>query len=453
MKKQTYIVFLIELLFFGFFIPERTLADNGLNLGGYLQTDNRVRLKDNNDFSWQEYRLDMKAELKPSEKAHFYSDIWLRSWGIPDVQNSLDLGNKDKVAPWNLDVREAYVDLYGFLTDDLDIRIGRQRIAWGTGDKLNPTDNLNPDDLEDIWDFGRHLGSDGLKASYYFGDYTFTGVFIPTFTPAVLPRGDWASALSPSMDLPAGLTLRNLTDTIVMPANNPQESSVIGFKVSSSLLDYDYSLSYVRTKDDLPLARKVTFNPADASSEVDIASEFIYPEMDIVGIDMAGALGDVGIWGEAAMFFPEKIEMTTDLSALEMGVQESTSLDDEPYIKYVMGADYTFKNGIYINGQYLHGFIHERGKDNLEDYFMCGMEWKSNDDKLKITPLGGGLEIKDFKDIEKNYALIYSPEIAYYPVDNAEITLGGLLIEGKSSTTFGRVRNNDEMYLKVKYSF
>lgn len=457
MKKQTYLVILFELLFFCFSCTLRTFADtysnNRIKLGGYLQTDNRLRLKDDNYFSWQEYRLDIKAELKPSEKANFYSELWLRSWGVPDVQNSLDLRTKDKVAPWNLDVREAYVDLYGFLIDDLDIRIGRQRIAWGTGDKLNPTDNLNPDDLEDIWDFGRHLGSDGLKASYYFGGYTFTGVFIPTFTPAVLPRGDWASALSPSMDLPAGLSLKNLTDTIIMPQNNPKESSIIGIKVSSSFFDYNYSLSYVHTKDDLPLARKVTFNPAGASGEVYIASELIYPEMHVLGIDMAGALANVGIWAEAAMFFPEKIKMPTDLSALGMGVLESTALDNEPYIKYVIGADYTFKNGIYINGQYLHGFIHERGKDNLEDYFMCGMEWKSNDDKLKIIPLGGGLEIKDFKDIEKNYALIYSPEIAYYPVDNAEVTLGVLWIEGKSSTTFGRVKNNDEMYLKVKYSF
>jgi len=45
------------------------------------------------------------------------------------------------------------------LTSTLDIRIGRQRIAWGTADKLNPTDNLNPDDLEDIFDFGKHLDS------------------------------------------------------------------------------------------------------------------------------------------------------------------------------------------------------------------------------------------------------------------------------------------------------
>ncbi len=426
---------------------------SGIKWNGYMQTDNRLRLKDDREFSWQEYRLDLKTEANPMENAHFYSEIWLRSLGFPAVQNSTDLASKDKVSPLNLDLREAYVDFYEFLSGNLDIRIGRQRIAWGTADKLNPTDNLNPDDLEDIWDFGRHLGSDGLKASYYLGDYTLTSVYVPIFTPAVLPRGDWASALSPSMQSPAGLTLKSLTDTIIMPENNPEESSITGVKISKNYFGYDFSLSYVYGRDDLPLARKVTFTPTGIPGEVDIASELIYPRIHITGIDMAGAIASVGVWAEAAVFFPEEVTMTTDLSALGMEIQESIALDDKPYVKYVLGADYTFKNGIYINIQYLHGFIHERSAGNLEDYFMFGLEWKLLDDKVKIIPVGGGVEIKNFEDIENNYALILTPELTYYPVTNAEITLGVRWIDGKNSTTFGRVKDNDELSLKAKYYF
>lgn len=444
--------FLLLLCFSCPFLAQESTGSE-IKWNGYLQTDNRLRLKGDNDFSWQEYRLGLKTEVKPTEKAHFYGEIWLRSFGFPRVVNTSDLVDKDKVSPLSLDFREAYVDLYGFLFDNLDLRIGRQRIAWGTADKLNPTDNLNPDDLEDIWDFGRHLGSDGLKASYYLEDYTFTAVFIPLFTPAVLPRGDWASALSPSMELPSGLTVRNSTDTIIMPENNLKESCISGVKISKKFFGYDFSLSYVYGRDDLPLAKKVTFTPTSTPGKVDIASELIYPRMHIAGIDMAGAIGDVGVWAETAIFYPEKVKTTTDLSALGMGIPESIALDDKPYVKYVLGADYTFKNGIYINGQYLHGFIHERGEDNLEDYFMFGLEWKLLDEKLKITPISGGVEIKDFRDIENNYAFILSPEITYRPVDNAEITLGTRFIDGKNTTTFGRVKDNDEMYFKAKYSF
>jgi hypothetical protein len=437
-------------LYFSLPLPAES---SGVQWNGYLQTDNRLCLKDDYKFSWQEYRLNLTAEVNPIGNTHFYSEIWLRSLGFPTVQSSADLGSKDKVSPFNLDFREAYVDFYEFLSDNLDVRIGRQRIAWGTADRLNPTDNLNPDDLEDIWDFGRHLGSDGLKASYYLGDYTFEAVYIPVFTPAVLPQGDWASALSPSMQLPAGLTLNSSTDTIIMPENNLEEGSITGGKISKDYFGYDFSLSYVYGRDDLPLVKKVTFTPAGISGEVDIASELIYPRMHVFGIDMAGAIGSVGVWAEAAAFFPEEVRMTTDLSALGMGIQESIVLEDKPYIKYVLGIDYTFKNGIYVNAQYLHGFMFERGEDNLEDYFMFGLEWKFLDDKLKIIPIGGGVEIKDFKDIENNYALILTPEITYYPVDNAEITLGVRWIDGKNSTTFGRVKDNDELAFRVKYYF
>jgi hypothetical protein len=175
--------------------------------------------------------------------------------------------------------------------------------------------------------------------------------------------------------------------------------------------------------------------------------------MNIAGIDLAGAIGSIGIWAEAALFFPEKIKMITDLSSLGMGVHESVALDNKPYIKYVIGMDYTFKNGIYLNIQYLHGFIHERGATNLEDYFMFGLEWKLLDNKLKITPIAGGIEIKEFKDIKNNYAIIYSPMITYYPFDNAEITIGLRLIDGKDTTSFGRVKDYDELFFSLKYNF
>ncbi len=419
---------------------------------GYLQTDNRLRLNDSYELSWQEHRLDLKIEVNPSEKAKLYGEVWLRSWGFPTVKNSSDLFNKDKVSPWNLDFKEAYLDLYGFLSDNFDLRIGRQRIAWGTADKLNPTDNLNPPDLEDIWDFGRHLGSDGIKGSYYLGDFTFTGAFIPIFTPAVLPRSDWAAALSSPMDIPDGLTLRNLSDSIIMPTNKPKESSVTGVKIAKNILGYDFSLSYVYGRDYLPLIQKIVFTSTSVPGEVDIHSELVFPRMHIPGIDMAGSIMDIGIWAEVAVFFPEEIELIIDLSDLGMGIQNSIVLADDPYVKYVFGADYTFKNGIYVNGQYLHGFIHERGEDNLEDYFIFGIEKKFFNEELKIT-INGGAEIKDLSDFENNYAYMFSPEIGYYPIDNTEIKIGIMLIDGTDNTTFGRVKENDEVYLKVNYSF
>lgn len=428
---------------------------SGLKLGGYLQTDNRVLLKnERSEFSWQEYRMSLKAEAKSTDTSDFYSEIWLRTLGFSAIQNSSDLSISNDILPLNIQVREAYINIYGIFLENLDLRIGRQRIAWGTADTLNPTDNLNPDDLEDIWDFGRHLGSDAFKAVLYLEDFRLEAVFIPVFTPAVLPRGSWAAVLSPAMELPPGMILRNLTDVVIMPENNFSESSITGIKLSKNLFGYDFSISYIYGRDDLPIVNTVKFTPTGgAPGEVDIESKLMFPRMNIVGADMSGAIATVGVWAEAAMFIPEKITLITDLSDLGMGTSESIVLDGNPYVRYVVGADYTFENGLYVNAQYVHGFIHERGEENLENYFMFGVELKTMEDKLKIVPLGGGVVIKDFQDIENKYAYIYSPEISYAPVDNAEIKLGARWIEGTDATAFGSMREFDETYLKVKYSF
>ena len=448
MKKSLFLLFIIMLVF-----PEVTLSQ--VNIGGYILTDERMFTNKDNKISWNEVRLDLKIEASPTEGSHIYSEVWLRRFGFPEVAASSDLmqREKNKVDPCEMVFREAYIDLYGFLTPNLDVRIGKQRIAWGRADKLNPTDNLNPDDLEDVWDFGRHLGSNAINFNYYLGDYTLTAVYIPVFTPAVLPIKEWAQALSPTLQLPSGLTLGSLSDNIITPENNFKEGSMAAFKIDKNFLGYDFSLSYFHGRDDLPIVRSVKFTPVDKSGTVDISSELVYPKMKVLGMDMAGAIRKVGIWAEGAVFFPEKIQMTTDLTSLEMGFQRSIALDDKPFFKYVIGGDYTFKNGFYVNGQYLHGFIHERGENNLGDYFIFGVEKKLLNDKIKIIPAGGGIEIKDFGNIKNNYAVIFNPEIEYSPVDNAYISLGIRIIEGKNTTNFGKVKDNDEVYFKVKYSF
>ena len=360
---------------------------------------------------------------------------------------------KNKISPINLDFREAYMDLYGFINENLDIRIGRQRIAWGTGDKLNPTDNLNSDEMEDIWDFGRHIGSDAITATYYMNNYTLSAVYIPFFLPAVMPEGKWASVLSTAPELPSGLILGVSEDSIILPENNLEESSVAGFKLSSAVFNYDYSFSYVYGRDDFPVLNNIVFSINADPNIVDISSRLIYPRIHIAGFDFAGSITDIGFWGEAAVFFPEEINAQTDLTDLGMNINESVTMDDEPFIKYVIGLDYTFTNGLYINGQYLHGFVHERGNDALEDYFMFGLEKKFVNDKIKIIPLNGGIEIKNYEDVEDNIGFIYSPELYYYPVENAEILLGIRVIDGENTTLFGRIRDNDEFYVKLSYTF
>lgn len=424
-----------------------------LEWNGCIQTDNRFLSENPYSYSWREHMLSLKAQAAPNEHSHFFAETKLSYQGVSNIETSSDLSLRERISPWTIDIQEAYVDLYGLVHENIDVRIGKQRIAWGTADKLNPTDNLNPDDLEDIWDFGNHMGSLAAKASFYWGDIKFSAVYLPSFTPALLPSGEWSHILSQEVTLPAGLTAATVTDRIVLPSENVRESSSAGLKVERLLLGYDLSLSYVYGRDDLPITRQITLIPTTTPGMVDIEMELMFPRMHIFGFDLAGALWDIGIWGEMAVFIPEEVVLVTDLSGLGMGTQEMIVLDDEPYVKYVVGTDYTFTNGIYLNAQYVHGFMHERGNELLEDYLMFGAEWTSGDGKWTLRPVQGGLEIKDLGDFQNSYATIFSPEITFKPSDGVELTSGYRMIDGKPSTTFGKMKDFDEIFFKLKYSF
>lgn len=433
---------------------------NKLKLSGELLTDQRFLLDKPHDWAWNENRLTLKLDKRITGNSKFYSEVWLRNFGLPNINKSADLYNKGIVDPFDIEIREAYVQLFGFLSENIDVKIGQQRITWGTADKLNPTDNLNPYDFEDVLDFGRHRGSVAINMQYYFNsDFSMQAVYIPIFQPANMPVGIFANALNPSMDLPEGVVLNSFTDQVIMPRYNLAESSTVGLKLKGFAAGFDFSVSYVWGRDGLPFSTYNTFIPIDTLGGIDIVSQLSFFRNHIIGADMAGSIGGVGVWAEAAAFIPEnEVIMTNDFSAMyplspDPVTVDSVVLKKEAYVKFVIGADYNFANGTYLNFQYLHGFVNERGSGNLNDYFFVQLERKFFDDKLKIVPLAGGFIVSDWADVGDNYSIVYVPSISYMATDNAEITLSTALFDGKGDDIFANFTDYNMFMFKLKYSF
>lgn len=435
--------------------------DYNLKISGSLLTDERFLLTDKNDWAWNENRLTLKLDKKITSRSKFYSEVWLRNIGLPNITSSADLYNKGIVDPVNFELREAYVQVFGFLSKNLDVTVGRQRIVWGTADKLNPTDNLNPYDLEDILDFGRHRGSDAINLNYYFNNnFSLQGVYIPIFQPANMPIGIYANALTPEMELPQGMVLNEFSDTILMPRYNLAQSSTAGLKFKGFVKGVDFSLSYVWGYDGLPFATRNTFIPVDAFGSININSQLTFSRTHILGVDMATSIGGFGLWAEAAAFIPDKnVIMTNDFSAFYPASPVPVTMDSllldssEPYVRFVLGGDYNFSDGSYVNFQYMHGFINERGQGNLNDYFFARYEKKFFNEKLKIAPIGGGFIVTDWNNIKDNYTILFVPEIAYQATDNVEMSLSAAIIDGKGSGVFSNLNNFDMLMFKLKYSF
>ncbi|MGW8316567.1 MAG: DUF1302 family protein [Bacteroidales bacterium] len=450
----------IFLIIFTLALSTLNAQDNSLKFSGELKTDERFLFQEKNPWAWNENRLTLRLDKSITGNSKFYSEVWLRNMGLPAITSASDLYNKGIVDPYNLEIREAYVRLTGFLTKNLDVTIGRQRIAWGTADVINPTDNLNPYDFEDVLDFGRHRGSDALNLQYYFGNnYSLQAVFVPFFQPANLPVGIFANTLGSSMDMPSGMVLQSYSDTILMPKYNLGESANAGFRFMGFAGGIDFSLSYVWGWDGLPNNTYNTISPVDLQGGVNVDAQLSYGKNHIIGADLATSLFGIGLWAEAAVFIPdEEIIMTNDITAFfptspEPVTMDSTVLKAEPYVKFVVGGDYFFSDGSYLNMQYIHGFIHEKGKEALNDYFFLRYDKTFFNSKLKISPLSGAFIVTDWKDIKNNYALAYMPEITYQATPNAEISLSSVFFDGKGNNLFANMKDYDMFMLKLTYTF
>lgn len=436
------IIFYTVVISFLLLLPVVSRAEVEIN--GDIEINNLLSLDgEGNYLNYKNMNIfSLKTKHSFSEDALAFGEFRLKNIGFPSINSLSDLNDKSNVEPLALELREAYIEFYGFLLEDLDLKVGKQRISWGTADGMNPTDNLNPEDLEDPLDFKRKLGVNSLKLSYYLNSVTFTGIVIPIFVPAVFPS-TLALSQGSQLSLPPGMTLRNMTDDITLPETK-LKNSIGAAKISWNIFNYDMSLSYLYGRDDIPIANRIDITAVDATN-LDVNISMKYPKMYVVGYDIAGSIGEVGVWAELGCFLSEKVEMETYTNGIF--TQKETVLEDTVYFKYVIGSDYTFKGGYYVNIQFLHGFFIERGS-NLGNYIMTGIEKKFLNDELKIK-LFGGVDITD----TSNLGFMYGPEISYKQSDNTDIIVGAILIGGKAGTTFEQFKDLDELYLKFRYSF
>jgi len=420
----------------------------GVDVNGVLNFDNRVKLKDGS-YLFNEARFLLKFAADFGDNLSSYSSLRFRYVAFSEIEKGVDLEKNSALQPLETELDEIYVKYSGFIVESLDLTVGKQRINWGRADKLNPTDNINPDDYTDLFDFGKKMPSLALHASYSISDFSkIVGVFVPYMVPSRMPAGsDLAGVISAQF---GGLSVSG--ETINLPEKNI-ENAMFAVKFDSKLAGFDFSVSYFHGYDDNPILSGVT-----VTTNPSLSYEVKFPKMQVIGFDLAGQLLGVGVWFEMGIFFPEKIEAL--ISGLGPDFSQKV-LDDKPFVKYTVGFDYTFKNGLYINTQWAHGLFTERGVDGaeeLQDYLLMSVKNKFFKDKVQVMLLGGfGIrdlnDANDFDDIKSNGGMFGGVEFTYYPWDSTEIIVGVILIEGKDASAFGAMRDDDQVYCKCKVSF
>ncbi|MEI6613784.1 MAG: hypothetical protein WCL37_02690, partial [Chrysiogenales bacterium] len=186
-------------------------------------------------------------------------------------------------------------------------------------------------------------------------------------------------------------------------------------------------------------------------------------------IDLAGELVGVGFWGEAALVLPEDVTGRARIPFVIEGqpvmVEKSFRLLEKNYWKYVLGLDYNFGHGFYVNLQFLHGFFDEfaftrEAQENLglgqgvffgalANYLFGRLEYKTGNEKLKLKA-GGLMEIT-----AQGSAFALLPEVEFRVADSLAMQLGGFwLLSGQADKTkFGQFKKDSMVFLGLKVDF
>ena len=150
-----------------------------------------------------ENRLEFRLTYTPNKHIQIVGDIEPVFMGVSQARELDDLASMSMMNRFHVESRAAFVAVND-IVKGLDVKVGRQIVVWGTADKFSPTNNINPDDLED-----RPLFTEPIANQMVVVDYAplrdrlwFQGIYIPLFFPALLPPSAAAGLKDPYAEVP-----------------------------------------------------------------------------------------------------------------------------------------------------------------------------------------------------------------------------------------------------------
>jgi hypothetical protein len=320
-----------------------------------------------------------------------------------------------------LELKEGYLDYYSSL---VDVRFGKQIITWGKADELNPTDILCPQNMGNILEDKaiRKMGLVFFRSDWNLDFITLTAIWKPEFNFLHLPplNSRWSFFGIPGiMSLPEP----------VYP-NRELKNTEWAFKLSKTVDRFDFTLSWFDGWDNI-FTPEVIINPAAPEPQLN----FVFHRTRMIGADFASVAGSFGFWGEGGYF------ITEDHQGRDPNIKN-------PYIQYVIGADYDFGSNVKLNVQYYQELITKIDNDAertseenitsklglnlpLQQALSCRIEKKFGEGDAHRVEL---LTLFD----PKHSGIMMIPKLAYSPEDAFIVEIGGALFSGKSSSLFGR---------------
>ncbi|MBI3989129.1 MAG: hypothetical protein HY347_05890 [candidate division NC10 bacterium] len=388
---------------------------------GFLEVAGGVRLQDDPAQPEDATLGEGRVQLEVSHSWEKGPKVFLRTDFIGDAV----------LETTKIEVREVYIDSPPI--PKVDVRIGRQILTWGTGDFLFVND-LFPKDYLSFF-IGRQsqylkVASDALKASLFVEPLSLDVVAIPFFTPDRVPTGERLSFFD-------GLSGRIVGKDADLTLEEPKETfgnTEVTLRLLGHFQSYEVALygftgffhSPVGVKDPM---KRVLF----------------YPKLNVYGASTRGpALGGI--------------------ANVEIGYYDSREdragrdpFVENPSIKYLVGYERQPWADFTLGVQY---FLDQMLKfDRFQASLPPGAPTR---DELRHLLTLRLTQFLRYQTIELSLFVFYSPSdgdsyvrpsVSYKVTDNLTAVLGANLFSGGRSTPFGQLDADDNLYLRLTYSF
>jgi hypothetical protein len=399
------------------------------DFSGKIQTDLRFRLQSESVGSYYDLvSLSPGVERNQNELSLKFKATYGRFDGVasadlylngvsPKVTSFSDLQNYNAARTFSFEPQSIYLEGKGLFVKGLDLRVGDQIVSWGVGDQFNPTNNLNANDLRDPLLFGKQQANFMVKLDYWLTkDFSFTGVLVPIFKPALLPVSATLGAADIQRMPFVSQAIRNRIEseagygaaagyptvvgtlTPVLPAPSLDDMQ-FAYRVAGTIGEQDVALSYYYGRTDFPQPFENSTKEVDGkkcnpampsqciSGVLQTDVQLGYPRMHVYGFNMSGefnpfkkikdTIQGIGYRIEVALIVPERYSIELEQSALPAlfqpaglysyldngvpGGPQPNVVDPTPFFKWTVGLDYSFGAHVYTNAQWVHGLVDEFG--------------------------------------------------------------------------------------------
>lgn len=325
-----------------------------------------------------------------------------------------------------VELREAYV---AAALGGLDLRVGRQILAWGRADGVNPTGNLAAEDLTLLTpeDADRRLGVSTAMVSYFVGALSFSGLWMPEFRGHRFP-------VPPDASGPFDRAKRAW----------PGDQWALRAEHAGGAVDW--SVSMFRGLDLAP-----DLEPTGVRGGIVMRHRRIH----VVGADVATTVGAYGVRAEGAYV------RTDD----ESGNDPFTK---NPYVFVVIGGDRTFFGRFNLNVQYLARRVlrfHALPAGMPSDSGKIAEQEAVLSSQTRRTQHGASMRASYkwlHETLETEWAAVaytaphgvaLRPKVTYAVTDRVTLLTGAELFRGGVASLFRLLRPNSAAYLELRWGF